>query len=84
MVTEEEARGLASKKKGGLVKFWNFTEGRPAFYHCPSKRFPHLSFRVGEHPLGYCLPCCKKTRAQAISRLCLQKHKIVEERSSTR
>jgi hypothetical protein len=90
MLTEEETKALGSskgdqKKKESLVKFWNFTEGRPAYYRCPSRRFPHLSFRAGEHPLGYCLPCCKKTRAlagskaQAVNRLCLQKHQITEE-----
>ena len=24
------------------------------------KNIPHLSFRPQDHPLGYCLPCCKK------------------------
>jgi len=84
IVTEEEARGLEAKNKAALVRYWNFSEGRPAFYRCPSKRFPHLSFRAGEHPLGYCLPCCKKTRAlpgskaQAVNQLCLQKRQIAE------
>ena len=73
---------MSAAKKQKLVKFWNFTRGRPAYYRCPEKRFPHLSFRTGEHPLGYCLPCCKKTRPKigsksyAINRLCRKKHKV--------
>ncbi|GFR88332.1 BA71V-G1340L [Elysia marginata] len=88
MFTEEEAKTLRREKKNTkaeLVKFWNFTEGRPAYYRCPSQRFPHLSFRAGEHPLGYCLPCCKKvqapagTKAQIVNRTCLQKLSIAGE-----
>ena len=85
IITGEESRNLGPKEKAALVKYWNFTEGRPNYYQCPSKRFPHLSFRAGEHPLGYCLPCCKKmqalpgSKAQAINRLCLQKHQITED-----
>ena len=79
MVTEKGAQSCGSAQ---LVKFWNFTEGRPVYYFCPSKQYPFLSFRAGEHPLGYCLPCCKKIRplpdskAQAINRLCLQRYQI--------
>lgn len=54
-----------------LVPYWNFTRGEPAFYRCPSARFPHLSFRAGEHPLGYCLPCCKKSRPPPATRATL-------------
>lgn len=84
MLTEEEVRALSAKRKSALVKYWNFTESRPAYYSCPSKRFPHLSFRAGEHPLGYCLPCCKKTqvlpdtKAQVVNRHCLQHHQVTE------
>lgn len=91
MVTPEEAERVAAKKTSkqstDLVKYWNFTEGRPTYYRCPSKRFPHLSFRAGEHPLGYCLPCCKKTKAlpgskaQAINRSCLQNRLDADEAS---
>jgi len=87
-LSAEEARGLGEKEKEGLVGFWNFSEGRPAFYRCPTKRFPFLSFRAGEHPLGYCLPCCKKTlalpgsRALAVNRLCLAKHRVSAEEAA--
>lgn len=85
MLTEEEVRALGAKRKSALVKYWNFTESRPAYYSCPSKRFPHLSFRAGEHPLGYCLPCCKKTqalpgsKAQAVNKQCLDRHQVAED-----
>lgn len=54
--------------KNKLVKFWNFTEERSVYYHCPNKRYPHLSFRPQDHPLGYCLPCCKKLTPSKLSR----------------
>jgi hypothetical protein len=66
------------------VPYWNFTEKRPTLYRCPSKTFPFLSFRTGEHPLGYCLPCCKKmpatsgSRSEKINNMCLsQVEKLV-------
>jgi hypothetical protein len=64
----EEFAGLGAKTKARLIEYWNFTEGAPAYYECPSASYPHLSFRAGVHPLGYCLPCCKKARAAAKSR----------------
>jgi hypothetical protein len=68
---EREAAALPAKRRAALVRYWNFTEGAPAFYECPDPRFPHLSLRAGAHPLGYCLPCCKKARAAAGSRAAL-------------
>jgi hypothetical protein len=68
---EREAGALPAKKRAALVKYWNFTEEEPAFYECPSAKYPHLSFRAGQHPLGFCLPCCKKTRPAAGSRAAL-------------
>ena len=68
---EAEVGLLGAKRRARLVKYWNFTENGPAFYECPSPRYPHLSFRAGQHPLGYCLPCCKKTQAAAGSHAAL-------------
>ena len=48
----------AEKKK--IVKYWNFTLKKPAYYTCPSAKYPSLKFITGEHPKGFCLPCCKK------------------------
>jgi hypothetical protein len=66
-----EAEQLGARRRGALVRYWNFTEGEPAFYECPGPKYPHLSFRAGQHPLGYCLPCCKKTRPASGSRAAL-------------
>lgn len=66
--SREEAAALSAKSRAALTAYWNFTEGVPAYYGCPSAEYPHLSFRAGAHPLGYCLPCCKKARAPAGSR----------------
>ena len=66
-----ELAALGAKRRAALVRYWNFTENEPAFYECPDPKFPHLSFRAGQHPLGYCLPCCKKSRAAVGSRAAL-------------
>ncbi len=50
----------SNKYKNKSVKFWNFTKGREEYYTCDSKEYPHLKFITGNHPSGYCLPCCKK------------------------
>jgi hypothetical protein len=68
--------------KSEITKFWNFTEQHSAYYRCPSKKYPYLQFSVGKHPLGYCIPCCKKTkivndsRAFSKTNKCLTKFKI--------
>ncbi len=72
---EEEAKLI--KKK--LTKYWNFTENTPSYYECPNPKFPHFSLRSGIHPLGYCIPCCKKSlsvsdsSSQKINESCLKK-----------
>jgi hypothetical protein len=63
-----EAATLAPRRREGLTKYWNYTTKEPAFYECPNPHYAHLSFRAGVHPLGYCLPCCKKSRAAVGSR----------------
>jgi len=64
-----EASLLPAKTQTTLTKYWNFTDRVPALYRCPDPSYPHLSFRAGQHPLGYCLPCCKKTRPAKNSRV---------------
>ena len=75
---ETETRELSAKRRAALVRYWNFTDEEPAFYECPNPRFPHLSFRSGQHPLGFCLPCCKKTRAAVGSRAALVNEQCLE------
>ncbi len=78
--TEDEIRGMSLADRKSLVKYWNFTLNRDAFYGCPNKKYPHLSFKVGMHPKGYCLPCCKKSESAIdskkarINEICLKKH----------
>lgn len=64
----DEAAALPEKQRKRLVKYWNFTHNRPAFYDCANPKFPHLSFLEGRHSEGYCLPCCQKTVAHRGSR----------------
>lgn len=76
--SESAARALPEKRRAGLVRYWNFTEKRPVYYGCPAPEYPYLHFQAGRHPLGYCLPCCKKaaalpgTRGANVNRYCLE------------
>lgn len=69
------------------IKYWNFTTNKPAFYSCESKQFPYLGFQSGNHPMGWCTPCCKKTKAAVNSKayimneMCLSR-KTVEDTST--
>lgn len=78
---KDELSGLSAKEKKMLVKYWNFTLQKPAYYSCPSKEYPYLGFHVGFHPAGYCVPCCNATapapssRKERITSICLQGHK---------
>jgi hypothetical protein len=72
---------LDARRRGAAVRYWNFTENEPAFYECPDPKYPHLSFRSGIHPLGYCLPCCKKMRPAAGSRAALANEGCLERRA---
>ena len=78
--SEDEIADLPPKKRAALVKYWNFTENRPAYYECPSAQYPYLSFRAGQHPLGYCLPCCKKTRPAEGSRAAIINEECIRAR----
>lgn len=78
--TDEELNEMPRAERNSLVKYWNFTSGRPAYYRCPSRQFPDLSFVTGQHPLGYCLPCCTKAsvinkdRKDAKNSECIRTH----------
>jgi hypothetical protein len=78
LYTEEEFNSLPASKKASLVKYWNFTYQQPAYYECPNKKFPHLSFKVGKHPKNFCLPCCKKSEPSMseTDKQCLSDHVI--------
>jgi hypothetical protein len=62
MYFSNEVAKLPSNVKKRLTKWWNFTSKKEVFYDCPSADKPNLTFIVGKHPLGYCLPCCGKTK----------------------
>jgi len=57
---DEELKNMSATEKSKVVKYWNFTMNKPAYYGCPNAKYPHLSFIVGNHPKSYCLPCCEK------------------------
>ena len=78
--TDDEYEGLSEAARKKVLRYWNFTLNKPAYYGCPSRKYPHLSFVVGVHPKGYCIPCCgksvgmAKTKRLAINERCLRDH----------
>jgi len=82
----EEYSGFSADKRNEMVEYWNFTEKRPAYYTCPDKEFPEFSLLGGRHPMGYCLPCCLKTKAlpdskrDIVNAICLSEHVFDEEK----
>lgn len=80
--TDDEVKRLGPRQIKALTKYWNFTLSRPAWYSCPNPAFPHMSFMVGTHPKGYCLPCCnKRPQVDAVTETCLTKHMISSDRA---
>jgi hypothetical protein len=83
--TADELRSMSAQDIKKLTQYWNFTLNKPAYYGCPNKKYPHLSFMTGAHPKHYCLPCCNKksqigddSRKQRANALCMQKHKFID------
>lgn len=58
--TDEEYSKLPAETRKKIVKFWNFTTEKTAYYSCSNSKYPMLAFKPEDHPLGYCLPCCQK------------------------
>jgi hypothetical protein len=79
---EAESKLLSARRRAALVKYWNFTDNVPAYYECPDPKYPYLSFRSGQHPLGFCLPCCKKTRPAEGSRAALVNEGCLAQRGT--
>jgi hypothetical protein len=86
--TEDELDAMSANDRKKLYRFWNFTLNKPAFYGCPSKKYPYLSFIVGVHPKGYCLPCCSKmephedgreSKKSIINKACFSKYSFGKE-----
>ena len=79
---KKETKKLSARDRSNLVRYWNFTEGKPAYYLCPNRKYSHLSFKSGVHPLGYCLPCCQMSPAlpgskrALVNTECLKKKKL--------
>jgi hypothetical protein len=80
ILTEDELKNMSNKNKEKLVKYWNFTLKKPAYYTCPNPKYPHFNFIIGMHPLNYCMPCCKKVQSKEtskkskVSEQCLNNH----------
>jgi hypothetical protein len=60
LYTDDEIAAMSVTDRKKLTQYHNFTFNRPAFYSCPNSKYPTMSYIVGHHPHGYCLPCCSK------------------------
>ena len=63
LYTEEEHKLLPSSRKK-TTKYWNFTYNKPAYYECPNKKYPHLSFKVGKHPKTFAYHVVRNQKSQ--------------------
>ena len=78
--TQDELSGLSQRELKSLTKYWNFTLNKPAYYGCPDKKYPHLSFIINSHPKHYCLPCCvqsklsHKSKKNHVNSVCTKQH----------
>jgi hypothetical protein len=90
ILSEEEAGQLSEEKASRAVKYWNFTKEAPAWYSCPNPKYPHVKFIVGQHPKGFCIPCCKKipmgsnvnVKKQEIHRTCMTDYRFMGKKVS--
>jgi hypothetical protein len=88
LLNDAQYRTLDKKGREDIVEYWNFTSSSPAYYRCPNPKYPYLKFIIDKHPLGYCLPCCKKTappkspldKQRIIYDTCLQDHKYEKKK----
>ena len=82
--SKKEMESLPQKISKNLIKYWNFTEKEDAYYQCPDSKFSNFGFKVGHHPMGYCIPCCKSLKPKKDSKafknteLCLKKRIVTE------
>lgn len=60
LLSKIEYDSLPKDKLKSAITYWNFTKNTPAYYYCPSDKFPHIKFIIGKHPKNICIPCCKK------------------------
>ena len=86
--TADEIAEMPARDVARLIKYWNFTLNKPAYYMCPNRKFPHLSFITGVHPKHYCLPCCNKrphvdNKKQRTIDTCLATHMYRETNDMT-
>jgi hypothetical protein len=85
---QTELKSLDNVTRNKLVKYWNFTNNKPAYYLC-NKKYPYINFIVNKHPKQFCLPCCKKlkdnpnTQVAAINNKCLTDHYYYDSKTKT-
>ena len=83
MLNKQGYDDLPKDKKVNVIKYWNFTTNKDAYYSCPNPKYPFIKFIVKRHPKDYCIPCCKKTQViqstkdakKIIYDICMKSHK---------
>lgn len=68
--TDEEYLNLSKEEKKNTHLFPSYTTGDDLWYKCPT-HMPLLGFIAEKHPLGYCIPKCKKVNTDG------EKNKLV-------
>jgi len=86
--TADEIKAMNQTEVKKLTQYWNFTLNQPAYYGCPSKEYPYLSFTVNAHPKNYCLPCCSKkpqddSNHSSMYNICLKTHLFTDKPKTT-
>ena len=80
--SSEYAEYTKTNSTKNILEYWNFTINEPAYYKCDNPKYPYVQFITGVHPLGYCIPCCKKisplakdnNKKNIIHKTCLSDH----------
>jgi hypothetical protein len=89
IINNDELNSLSNEKKNRVVKYWNFTTNKDAYYYCPNNKFPYINFTIKKHPKDYCIPCCKIKPTHNLSKnnikriiydTCINEHKYVKEK----
>ncbi len=91
IIDEDAVKSLPKDERDRVVKYWNFTTNKDAYYHCPNKRYPYINFMVKRHPKDYCIPCCKikpsadlggENIKSLIHDTCLKEHKYEKDKGN--
>ncbi len=85
---ESELKNLSAQERKELIKYWNFTYNKPAYYRCQKSNNGErleFSFLTGLNINDYCVPCCKiketkkDSNKDKMQNKCLSEHKYTDK-----